>query len=268
MLVNLYHVTLNGVVINTMNGIQDGVAVVTGGGSGIGRQSSLRFAEEGAKVIVADVDEDGGHETVEMIKGDGGEATFARTDVTDSDDVAAMVQTALDEYGGLDFAHNNAGIAEEGVRLADYDEAEWDRMLDVNLKGVWRCLKSEIPEMVERGGGAIVNTSSVAGVSANGSAHYAASKHGVIGLTRRATVDYAEDGIRFNAICPGVIDTPMVQQAGEDNTEELDRITAGIPAGRLGNPQEIANTVVWLCSEDASYVMGQPLIIDGGLLVQ
>ena len=251
-----------------MNGIQDGVAIVTGGGSGIGRQSSLRFAEAGAKVVVADIDEDGGHETVKMITSDGGEATFVKTNVTDSDDVDAMVQTALDEYGGLDFAHNNAGIADEGTRLAEYDEAQWDRMIDVNLKGVWRCLKAEIPEMIERGGGAIVNTSSVAGVSANGSAHYAASKHGVIGLTRRATVDYAEDGIRFNAVCPGVIDTPMVQQAGEDNSEEMDRITAGIPAGRLGEPQEIADTVVWLCSEDASYVMGQPIIVDGGLLAQ
>jgi NAD(P)-dependent dehydrogenase (short-subunit alcohol dehydrogenase family) len=251
-----------------MNGIQDGVAVVTGGGSGIGRQSSIRFAEAGAAVVVADVDEGGGHETVEMIEDAGGEATFVRTDVTDSDDVDAMVRTAIDEYDGLDFAHNNAGIADEGTRLAEYDEAEWDRMIDVNLKGVWRCLKAEIPEMVERGGGAVVNTSSVAGVSANGSAHYAASKHGVIGLTRRATVDYADDGIRFNAVCPGVIDTPMVQQAGEDNAEELDRITAGIPAGRLGDPREIADTVVWLCSEDASYVMGQPIIVDGGLLAQ
>jgi NAD(P)-dependent dehydrogenase (short-subunit alcohol dehydrogenase family) len=159
-----------------MNGIQDGVAIVTGGGSGIGRQSSLRFAEAGANVVVADIDEDGGHETVEMITGDGGEATFVKTNVTDSDDVDAMVQTALDEYGGLDFAHNNAGIADEGTRLAEYDETQWDRMIDVNLKGVWRCLKAEIPEMIERGGGAIVNTSSVAGVSANGSAHYAASE--------------------------------------------------------------------------------------------
>lgn len=251
-----------------MNGIQDGVAVVTGGGSGIGRQSSLRFAEAGANVVVADVDKEGGHRTVDLIESNSGEATFVETDVTDSEEVAAMVQTAIDEYGGLDFAHNNAGIAEEGARLADYDEAEWDQMIDVNLKGVWRCLKAEIPEMIERGGGAIVNTSSVAGVSANGSAHYAASKHGVIGLTRRATVDYADDGIRFNAVCPGVIDTPMVQQAGEDNTEELERITAGIPAGRLGEPEEIADAVVWLCSEDASYVMGQPIIIDGGLLVQ
>ncbi len=256
------------VASDSMKGIQDGVAVVTGGGSGIGRQSSLRFADEGAKVVVADIDADGGHETVEMIESDGGNATFVKTDVTNSDDVAAMVQTALDEYGGLDFAHNNAGIADEGSRLAEYSEDEWDRMIDINLKGVWRCLKAEIPEMIERGGGAIVNTSSVAGVSANGGAHYAASKHGVIGLTRRATVDYADDGIRFNAVCPGVIDTPMVQQASEDNTEELERIKAGIPAGRLGDPEEIADTVVWLCSEESSYVMGQPIIVDGGLLVQ
>ena len=251
-----------------MKGIQDGVAIVTGGGSGIGRQSSIRFAEEGAKVVVSDIDDDGGNETVEMIEADGGEATFVRTDVTDADEVHELVQTAIAEYGGLDFAHNNAGIADEGTRLAEYDDAQWDRMIDVNLTGVWRCMKAEILEMVERGGGAIVNTSSVAGVSANGSAHYAASKHGVIGLTRRATVDYADDGIRFNAVCPGVIDTPMVQQAGEDNTEEMDRITAGIPIGRLGDPREIADTVVWLCSEESSYVMGQPIVVDGGLLAQ
>ncbi len=251
-----------------MKGIQDGVAIVTGGGSGIGRQSSIRFAEEGAKVVVSDIDDDGGNETVEMIEADGGEATFVRTDVTDVDEVHELVQTAIAEYGGLDFAHNNAGIADEGTRLAEYDDAQWDRMIDVNLTGVWRCMKAEILEMVERGGGAIVNTSSVAGVSANGSAHYAASKHGVIGLTRRATVDYADDGIRFNAVCPGVIDTPMVQQAGEDNTEEMDRITAGIPIGRLGDPREIADTVVWLCSEESSYVMGQPIVVDGGLLAQ
>ncbi|MFD1515486.1 glucose 1-dehydrogenase [Halomarina rubra] len=251
-----------------MNGIQDGVAVVTGAGSGIGRQTAIRFAEEGASVVVADVDEEGGDETVGTIRDEGGEATFVRTDVTDGDDVDAMVQTALDEYGGLDFAHNNAGIADEGTRLAEYDESEWDRMIDINLKGVWRCLKAEIPEMIEQGGGAIVNTSSVAGVSANGSAHYAASKHGVIGLTRRATVDYADDGIRFNAVCPGVIDTPMVQQASEDNTEEMEQITASIPAGRLGTPEDIASTVVWLCSDDSSYVMGQPIVIDGGLLAQ
>ncbi len=251
-----------------MKGIQDGVAIVTGGGSGIGRQSSIRFAEEGAKVVVSDIDDDGGNETVEMIEADGGEATFVRTDVTDVDEVHELVQTAIAEYGGLDFAHNNAGIADEGTRLAEYDDAQWDRMIDVNLTGVWRCMKAEILEMVERGGGAIVNTSSVAGVSANGSAHYTASKHGVIGLTRRATVDYADDGIRFNAVCPGVIDTPMVQQAGEDNTEEMDRITAGIPIGRLGDPREIADTVVWLCSEESSYVMGQPIVVDGGLLAQ
>jgi NAD(P)-dependent dehydrogenase (short-subunit alcohol dehydrogenase family) len=251
-----------------MNGIQDGVAVVTGASSGIGRQSALRFAAEGASVVVADVVEDGGHETVEMIREVGGEATFVRTDVTDRGDVERMVRTALDEYGGLDFAHNNAGIEGDNPPLAEHSEENWDRVIGVNLKGVWRCMKAEIPEMLDRGGGRIVNTSSISGLTGSGGAPYVASKHGVIGLTRKAAVDYSGENVRVNAVCPGIIDTPMVQRAGEESGELLEQMKASTPAGRLGEPEEIASAVVWLCSDDASFAMGHPFTLDGGLTVQ
>lgn len=251
-----------------MNGIQDGVAVVTGAGSGIGRQTALRFAEEGASVVVADIVEDGGKETVRSIQDDGGDATFIRTDVTDEDDVDRMVEEAVDRYGGLDFAHNNAGLEGDSDLLAEHSEENWDQVIDVNLKGVWRCMKREIPEMLEQGSGSIVNTASISGLTGSGGSPYVASKHGVIGLTRKATLDYADENIRINAVCPGIIDTPMVQRAGEDNPEMMDQMTAGVPAGRLGDPEEIAQAVVWLCSDDSSFVMGHPLTIDGGLTVQ
>ena len=251
-----------------MNGINGGVAIVTGAGSGIGRETALRSAEEGASVVVVDVDEDGGRGTVGLVEDADGEATFVRGDVTEQDDVDRAVETALDEYGGLDFAHNNAGIEGDTDPLADHDEDDWDRVVDINLKGVWRCMRSEIPEMVADGGGAIVNTASISGLTGSGGAPYVASKHGVIGLTRKATLDYAEEDVRINAVCPGVIDTPMVERAGEEDPEMMEQITAGVPAGRLGTPEEIANAVVWLCSDDASFVMGHPMTIDGGLLVQ
>jgi NAD(P)-dependent dehydrogenase (short-subunit alcohol dehydrogenase family) len=251
-----------------MRGVRNGVAIVTGAGSGIGRQSALRFAEEGASVIVADVVEDGGTETVRRIRDDGGEATFVRTDVTDGDDVERMVERALDEYGGLDFAHNNAGVEGDTAPLADHSEADWDRVIDVNLKGVWRCMRAEIPAMIDGGGGGIVNTSSISGLTGSGGSPYVASKHGVIGLTRKATLDYADENVRINAVCPGVIDTPMVARAGEEDPEMIEQITAGVPAGRMGTPEEIANAVVWLCSEESSFVMGHPLTVDGGLTVQ
>jgi NAD(P)-dependent dehydrogenase (short-subunit alcohol dehydrogenase family) len=251
-----------------MNGINGGTAIVTGAGSGIGRETALRFAEEGASVVVVDVDEDGGSGTVKAIRDADGEATFVRADVTDQDDVDRAVETALEEYGGLDFAHNNAGIEGDTDPLADHDEDDWDRVVDINLKGVWRCMRSEIPEMVADGGGAVVNTASISGLTGSGGAPYVASKHGVIGLTRKATLDYADEDVRINAVCPGVIDTPMVERAGEEEPEMIEQITAGTPAGRLGTPEEVANAVVWLCSDDASFVMGHPMTVDGGLLAQ
>jgi NAD(P)-dependent dehydrogenase (short-subunit alcohol dehydrogenase family) len=203
-----------------------------------------------------------------MIREDGGEATFVRTDVTDQSDVDDMAETALDEYGSLDFAHNNAGIEGDNAPLAEHSEENWDLVIGVNLKGVWRCMKAEIPKMLERGGGRIVNTSSISGLTGNGGAPYVASKHGVIGLTRKAAVDYSGENVRVNAVCPGIIDTPMVQRAGEDSGELIEQMTAATPAGRLGTPEEIASAVVWLCSDDASFVMSHPFTIDGGVTVQ
>jgi NAD(P)-dependent dehydrogenase (short-subunit alcohol dehydrogenase family) len=247
--------------------LNDSTAVVTGAGSGIGRQTAERFAEEGANVVVADVDEDGGRTTVDMIESAGGDATFVRTDVTEPDDIATMIDTAVETYGGLDVAHNNAGI--EGNQqddLADQSHDDWTQVIDVNLTGVWQCLKQEIQTMEANGGGAIVNTSSIAGLAAAGTAPYVASKHGVIGLTRVAASEYADAEIRVNAVCPGVIDTPMVDRAEEVDPEELQQFVQMQPMGRKGRPEEIANAVVWLCSEEASFVTGNAYPVDGGYM--
>ncbi|ADD04096.1 putative oxidoreductase (short-chain dehydrogenase family) [Natrialba magadii ATCC 43099] len=252
-------------------------AIVTGGASGIGRKTAERFAAEGANVVVADVVTDGGEETVESIESAGGSATFVETDVTDPDAVEAMVQTAVDTYGGLDIAHNNAGIEGETDPVAEQTEANWKQVMDINLTGVWLCLKYELQEMTANGdgdgdsdsdsdgvGGAIVNTSSIAGLSAAGSSAYAASKHGVIGLTRVAATEYAEADVRVNAVCPGVIETPMVEQSAAENPEEIEQFVGMQPLNRMGTPEEIANAVVWLCSDEASFVTGNAYPVDGG----
>lgn len=255
---NMYHMSFE------LNG---NTAVVTGAGSGIGRQTAQRFADAGANVAVADIDEDGGRTTVDTIESSGGDATFVKTDVTDPDDIATMVDTAVDTYGGLDMAHNNAGI--EGSQeddLADQSKRDWAQVIDVNLTGVWQCLKQEIQAMAANDGGAIVNTSSIAGLAAVGPAPYVASKHGVIGLTRVAATEYAEAGIRVNAVCPGVIDTAMIDRAEEVDPEELQQFVQMQPLGRKGRPEEIANAVVWLCSDEASFVTGNAYPVDGGYM--
>lgn len=252
-----------------MNGISDGVAIVTGGGSGIGRATAKRFASEGAQVVVTDVDADGGEETVSQIEADGGEATFLEADVTDEDDVRETVETAVDTYGGLDFAFNNAGIEGANESSSQQSRSNWDQVIDINLTGVFLGIREQLPAMLEDGGGAIVNTASVAGLLGFPNlSPYVASKHGVLGLTKTAAVEFSADGVRVNAVCPGVIETPMVARTREEDPEMMEQTAAATPIGRLGEPEEIAAAVVWLCSDDASFVTGESLVVDGGYSVQ
>jgi NAD(P)-dependent dehydrogenase (short-subunit alcohol dehydrogenase family) len=253
-----------------MAGALDGkVALVTGGASGIGRATALTFAREGAKLIIADMNEDGGHQTVHMVKENGGDATFVRTDVSKAVEVQALISKAVETYGRLDCAHNNAGISGAGiggdlrVLTAEYPEERWHQVLAVNLTGVWLCMKYEIPQMLHQGEGSIVNTASVAGlVGSVGLSAYVASKHGVVGLTKTAALEYARHGIRVNCVCPGVIQTPMTESALRDPALQA-QITAR-PMGRVGAPEEVAEAVVWLCSDAASFVTGHTMTVDGG----
>lgn len=245
------------------------VALVTGGGSGIGRASGLAFAREGAKVVVADVKVKGGEETVKMIKDAGREAIFVKANVSNAFDIENLINTAISKYNRLDFAHNNAGIEGASASTMDCTEENWDRVIDINLKGVWLCMKYEIPVMLRQGGGAIVNTSSVAGlVGFRNMPAYCASKGGIIALTRVAALEYAASGIRINAVCPGVIRTPMVERVTGGKPEAEAPFIGLEPVGRMGTPEEVAETVVWLCSDKASFVTGHPMVVDGGLVSQ
>ena len=251
-----------------MGALEGKVAVVTGAAMGIGRASAQVFAREGASVVVADIDEDGGHETVALVEQAGGQASFIRTDVSMKADVVAMVQHAVDTYGGLDCAHNNAGISAPMVPLADYPDDGWDRTIAVMLTGVYHCLKAEIPRMLERGGGAIVNTASGVGlVGYPEQAAYTASKHGVVGLTKVAALDYGAKGVRVNAICPGTARTPMVDAAIRDFPGIEDDLKKLRPIGRIGEASEIAEAAVWLCTPAASFVLGAILPVDGGYVL-
>ena len=245
------------------------VALVTGAASGIGRATALAFAREGAAVAVADVTEPAGNETVALIQKAGGTAKFFRCDVSKDADVEKLVRDVVGAFGRLDFAHNNAGIEGKQAKTADCTEETWDRTIAVNLKGVWLCMKHEIPQMLKQGGGAIVNTASVAGlVGFAGLPAYNASKGGVIQLTRTAALEYAKQNIRVNAVCPGVIKTPMVDRVTGGTPEGEAAFAAGEPVGRLGRPEEIATVVVWLCTDDASFVTGIPMPVDGGWVAQ
>lgn len=253
-----------------MKNILDGrVSLVTGGGSGIGRASALKFAREGAKVVVADVNIAGGEETVRIVKKNGGDAIFVKTDIAKAAEVNDLIKTAIDTYGHLDCAHNNAGIVgTPGLSFIDLTEEEWNSVMSINLKGIWLCMKYEIPQMLKQGGGAIVNTSSIAGlVAMPGISAYIVSKHGVAGLTKAAALEYATAKIRINAICPGPTNTPMMELTSSVDPEgEAQR--GSTPLGRVGFPEEQANAVVWLCSDEASFVTGTLMSVDGGYTTQ
>jgi len=241
-------------------------AFVTGGASGIGRAAALAFARAGASVAVADVGEQANQETARLIEQEGGRALAVRCDVTRGDDVKAALQMTAEAFGRLDFAFNNAGIEpKKPAPTADYDEEEWNRIIEIDLRGVFLCMKHEIPLMLKAGGGAIVNTSSGAGViGIKGSPAYTAAKHAVIGLTRAAALDYAAQNIRVNAVCPGYIDTPMMGRFTGGTPEGRAQVVSEKPIGRMGRPEEIANTVLWLCSDGAGFVVGHALVADGG----
>jgi NAD(P)-dependent dehydrogenase (short-subunit alcohol dehydrogenase family) len=242
--------------------------IVTGAASGIGLACARALAAAGAAVVLADSDRDAGERAAaSLATSNGADATFVTTDVSRDDEVLALVAAALERHGRLDFAVNNAGIEGAQAPVAEVAEADWDRTIEVDLKGVWLCMRRELPPMLVAGRGAIVNTSSVGGlVALPGSAPYTAAKHGVIGLTKVAALDYAPHGVRINAICPGVIDTPMVARLIAERPEIEAEMRAGEPIGRFGQPEEVAAAVVWLCSDAASFVTGVALPIDGGYL--
>lgn len=239
------------------------VALVTGGNSGIGKATAVLFARQGARVVIAARRAEEGEATVAEIRRNGGEAIFVKTDVALAADAEAVVKRTVAEFGRLDCAFNNAGVSGGGL-LHEVTEADWDRMIDVNLKGVWLGMKYQITQMLSQGGGTIVNDSSVAGLSGYvRSTHYAASKHGVVGLTKSASLQYRDKGIRINAVCPGMIMTPMIERAFTIPGVE-DWFRSKVP-GRGGNPEEVAQAVTWLCSDAASYVNGVAFPVDGGL---
>lgn len=243
------------------------VAIVTGGSFGIGRATALAFSKKGAKVVIADWSED--NETLNLIKDAGGEAIFVKCDVSKASDVKAMVEKAISAFGRLDYAFNNAGIEGVTAPVQDCSEENWDKTIGVNLKGIWLCMKYEIPEILKQGKGVIVNCASIAGlVGYSGLPAYAASKHGVIGLTKTSALECAKLGIRVNAVCPGAIKTPMIDRLTGKKKEVEQQYAAMEPIGRLGQPEEVANAVTWMCSDEASFITGHAMAVDGGWTAQ
>jgi len=252
-----------------MKGIKGKVALVTGSAAGIGRATAIAFSNEGAKVVVSDVNIQGGEETVNIIKKNKGEAFFIKCDVSKTSEVKQMVNICVERYGKLDFAFNNAGIVTGIDKTHELTEENFDKLINVNLKGVWLCMKYEIIQMLKqnKNGYSIVNMGSIAamrGVGSIGLPVYGATKAGVVQLTRIAALEHAQTGIRINAVCPGLINTSMASRQNEVDPEAMARIAAGLPIGRSGEPEEIAGAVVWLCSDDASFVIGHALSLDGG----
>lgn len=241
------------------------VALVTGGSFGIGRATAIAFAKKGAKVVIADWIEN--EETMDLIENLGGESIFIKCDVSKSADVKTLIEKTVKTFGSLDFAFNNAGIEGISAQTQDCSEENWDKTINVNLKGIWLCMKYEIPEMLKNGKGAIVNCSSVAGlIGFKKAPAYVASKHGVIGLTKTAALECAKLRIRVNAVCPGIIKTPMIDRATANKKEAEQEFMAMEPVGRFGLPEEIANAVLWLCSDEASFVTGIEIPVDGGFI--
>lgn len=245
------------------------VALVTGAASGIGRATALLFAKKGAKVVIADIDSKGGQETVRLIEKAGGKAIFIRADISKMGDVKVLIDKTVETYGRLDYAANNAGIESQPTTIVDYTEEAWDRVVNTNLKGTWLCMKYEIPQMLKQGFGAIVNTASAAGlVGVATMSAYVASKHGVIGLTKSAALECGASNIRVNAICPSSTLTPLLEMVLAGMPEQAKNNIANHPLGRIAEPREIAEAIVWLCSDSASFVTGHAMVVDGGFLAK
>ena len=246
------------------------VAIVTGASSGIGKATAIAFAKESANVVVADIDTESGESTVRIIEESGGKAIFVEVDVSKAGEVKALIDKVVNSCGRLDVAFNNAGLIGDIGLTNECTEENWDRVIGINLKGVWLCMKYEIPQMIKQGKGTIVNASSVMGLvgSPNGISAYIASKHGVLGLTKAAALEYAQKDIRVNAVCPGFIRTPMIDRLTEGSAEAEAGMIARLPVGRLGAPEEIAEVVLWLCSNAASFVTGHAMTVDGCYTIQ
>jgi NAD(P)-dependent dehydrogenase (short-subunit alcohol dehydrogenase family) len=244
------------------------VAFVTGAANGIGRAAALAFARESADVVVADLSEEGNQETARMIEKVGARTLVVKCDVSRDNDVKNALEKTVEAFGRLDFAFNNAGVEQPVTAAADLTKEQWDRIVDINLGSVFLCMKYEIPLMLKQGGGAIVNTSSGAGVKGiAGQAAYCAAKFGIVGLTKAAALDYAKSNIRVNVVCPGIVNTPMMDRFSGGTPEGRARVIAQEPVGRMGKPEEIAAAVIWLCSDSAAFVVGHAMVIDGGQTV-
>jgi NAD(P)-dependent dehydrogenase (short-subunit alcohol dehydrogenase family) len=251
-----------------MKGLSGKVAVITGASSGIGLAIAQAFAAEGLKVVIADVAD--GSEAVQMIQKSGGDAIFVRTDVTQADAIQALVNTTVQTFGRLDIGVNGAGIGGSAATTGEYSEQDWKRVIDINLTGVWLCMKYELQQMLKQGGGVIVNMASILGwVGFATSPAYVAAKHGVLGLTKTAAIEYATQNIRINAVCPAFIATPLLENAGmTEGSEAYDMLISLHPMKRLGKPEEVADLVLWLCSDGASFVTGSAYLVDGGYVAQ